>query len=352
MAIRKIPLIHMDDSDAHALMWQSWPEVRALMASAMTTHPVFPLAVALGDPVSRRWLRRRDNPYYGEIARIASDVARRGGWFFNIVYEWGCSTSVAPDPEGPGARMIRVLDWELRGMAHFTQIAEQAGPAGRFYNITWPGYAGVVTGMAPGRFAAAINQGPRATEYHSFWLNEIVARWRMLIAPRNAIPATHLLRRTFEQAPDFESAVAMLMDTARPVATPALFIVSGVERGEGAVIEALGDKRRRHDMTKDAPLGVANAWLSPELHGTPLPPAKEWAGAVNAREDSARRRALVCALQGRPFVGAASLAPPVLNSRTVLVAGLNAASGRAHIEALDSPAPGTLPHVVGRRILQ
>ena len=34
------------------------------------------------------------------------------------------------------------------------------GPAGEFFNITWPGFVGALTAMAPWRFAAAINQAP------------------------------------------------------------------------------------------------------------------------------------------------------------------------------------------------
>jgi hypothetical protein len=244
--------------------------------------------------------------------------------------------------------MIRVLDWELKGMGHHQIVAEQRGPAGAFYNLTWPGYSGVVTALAPGRFAAAINQGPRRIAFRNFWLNEIAARWRMLWVKRGAIPATHLLRMAFESAKDFADAVALLMDTSRSVATPAIFIVSGVHPHEAAIVEALGTTRRRHDMGND-PLGTANAWLSGDLEGVPVPPAREWAGLVTPEQDSANRRAIACRLQGRPFTGANAMPSPVLNSRTVMVAEMNAATGRLMVEALDSPAPGVLPHVVGRR---
>jgi len=345
--VADIPLIALDTSDSFALVKHTWPMTHALMADVLKTHWALPVAVTLGDGLSRRWLKRRNNPYLPEIERIASALGRRGGYFFNIVYEWGCSTSVAPDPAGVGARMLRVLDWELRDMGHHTVIAQQRGPAGPYYNVTWPGYSGVVTGMAPGRFAAAINQGPRHIAFRNFWLNEAAARFAMLRAPRNAIPATHLLRRAFETAPDFSAAVTQLMDTNQPVATPALFVLSGVRPDEGAIVEATGRERRCARMGADV-LGVANAWLSKDLEGAALPPAHEWQDKVTADEDSARRRAGICALQRGAFAGAASLAPPVLNSRTVCVAEMNAATGHMAVETLDRNDGDVLPRVVAR----
>lgn len=345
--VAEIPVVRMDTGDSHALAQRTWPQVCALMTGVMKTHWALPIAVFIGEGMSRRWLRRNENPYLPEITRTADAIHRRGGYFFNICYEWACSTSVAPDPGGTGARMIRVLDWELKEMGGHTVIAEQRGPAGSYFNITWPGYAGIVTGMAPGRFAAAINQGPRHPRSKIFWLNEIAARFAMLRAKSGALPATHLLRMVFESAANFSDAVAMLMDTSRNVATPAIFTVSGTRPDEGAIVEAVGYTRRRHDLG-NAPLGVANAWISSDLEGVPVPPPKEWLGRVTAEQDSANRRAGVCGMQGGAFQGAASMPPPVLNSRTVMVAEMNAATGRMTVEALDSPAPGTIPHVVAR----
>jgi hypothetical protein len=113
-------------------------------------------------------------------------------------------------------------------------------------------------------------------------------------------------------------------------------------------VEAVGHTRRRHEMGS-GPLGTANAWLANDLEGVPVPPAREWAGLVTPEQDSATRRAGACRLQLGPFNGAVSLPVPVLNSRTVMVAEMNAATGRLMVEALDSPAPGVLPRVVGRR---
>jgi hypothetical protein len=44
------------------------------------------------------------------------------------------------------------------------------GPAGEYHNITWPGYVGILTASAPGRFAAAINQAPLWRRTRKPWL--------------------------------------------------------------------------------------------------------------------------------------------------------------------------------------
>jgi hypothetical protein len=187
----EIPLLDLNPTDLAAL-----PQARRLIQAMMDTHPALPMAARLGEGVSRRWLARQASPYRAEIERVAGAMGQPGGWFFNIVYEWACSTSVAADPSGDGTRMIRVLDWGLSGLGRHLVIARQSGPAGDFYNVTWPGYAGVLTAMAPGRFSAAINQAPRPPG----------PPWRWLSA-RDSIPAAHLLRLAFEQAPDYEAAI-------------------------------------------------------------------------------------------------------------------------------------------------
>ena len=78
----------------------------------------------------------------------------------NMSYEWCCSAGVGADPAGIGNRLLRTLDWPMPGLGRAVVVARQEGAAGRYYNVTWPGYVGVLTAMAPGRFSAAINQPP------------------------------------------------------------------------------------------------------------------------------------------------------------------------------------------------
>ncbi|HUH83610.1 MAG TPA: hypothetical protein VLX85_03315, partial [Stellaceae bacterium] len=325
----------------------------ALIEQALAAHPLLPLAARLGDRASRRWLERQNDPYLPEIRHIAERLGRPGAFFLNIIYEWACSTSVAPDPAGRGMRLIRVLDWGLTGIGRYLVLARFATAVGPFVSATWPGYAGVLTAMAPGRFAAAINQAPRLPQSGIGAIDEVLNRWRMLRL-EGALPSPHLLRRVCETARDYAAALAILADERIKLAMPALFILSGIAEGEGAVVEAWGNERRIHPATaaRDLTVGVANDWLNREWRGSPRRHAAEWEKRVKPRENNRIRRDAVCALQRGDFAGAASLAAPVLNGHTVLVAAMNAATGALTVEALDHVVgAGPMPQVVARRAL-
>jgi len=347
----EIPVTDVGTGGAAAL-YDAHPErCAALLATALAAHPLLPLAVRLSDRASERWLARQQDPYLAEIRHIAERLGRPGVYFFNIVYEWACSTSAAPDPTGSGMRHIRVLDWGLAGIGHHLVLARHWSPAGPFLNATWPGYVGVLTAMAPGRFAAAINQAPRIPVSGARLVDEAVNRWRMLRLA-DALPAAHLLRRVCESAPDYKTALAMLADERIALAMPALFSLSGIARGEGAVIEALGAKRRVHRAAPEQgfTIGVANDWLAQGWPGKPRRHAAEWEKRVSPSANNRIRRTAVEALQHSDFAGAAQLAPPVLNGHTVLVAAMNAARGTITLEALDRVAGGgSIPRVVARR---
>ena len=77
--------------------------------------------------------------------------------FSTAPIEWAC-TALARDDDAPW--LVRTLDWPFPGLGRHVEIALMRGAAGDFYNVTWPGFVGVLTAMAPGRFAAAVNQAP------------------------------------------------------------------------------------------------------------------------------------------------------------------------------------------------
>ena len=324
--------------------------IRNLVAAVLATHPALPLAVRIGDPLSRRWLMRQGNPYLDEILSAAAALGRPGAFLLNVIYEWACATSAAPDPAGAGARMIRVLDWGLHGLGTHLVISRQSGPAGEFLNLTWPGFVGVITGMAPRRFAAAINQAPRDTSAGLTWLNAAMIRLAML---RDAatVPASHLLRQVFETAADFDAAVAMLTSPDHALAAPAFFTLSGTEPHRCCVIEARGTARRIHHVGSGTGVGVANDWLEPGFPGAPHAPPPEWRGRLSPAEYNTVRHDRICAAQTGEFAGACDLEPPVINSQTVMVAVMNARTGLLHVEALAARALGRTPVVVARRAM-
>jgi hypothetical protein len=349
----EIPLTDVGTGGAAGLFDAHAERAAALIEQALAAHPLLPLAARLGDRASRRWLERQNDPYLPEIRHIADRLGRPGVYFLNIIYEWACSTSVAPDPAGEGMRLIRVLDWGLTGIGRYLVLARQASAVGPFISATWPGYAGVLTAMAPGRFAAAINQAPRLPASGVGPVDDVLNRLRMLRV-EGALPAPHLLRRVCETAPDYAAALAMLADERIKLAMPALYILSGIAGGEGAVVEALGNERRVHRATtaNDFTVGVANNWLNREWRGSPRRHAAEWENRVTPFENNRIRCNDICALQQGDFAGASALVAPVLNGHTVLVAAISAASGAMTVEALDHVAgAGPVPQVVARRSL-
>ena len=48
-----------------------------------------------------------------------------------------------------------------------------AARGGDFFSVTWPGYVGALTAMAPGRFAASINQAPMWRRMRHRWLRPL-----------------------------------------------------------------------------------------------------------------------------------------------------------------------------------
>jgi hypothetical protein len=349
--VAEIPVIPVGRLPSVELCLRAPEGVRALVAEALSrrSHPLLPHATPLIDRLSHSWLARQANPYLDEICRVAAAIGRPGAFFLNTVYEWACSTSVAADPAGDGARMIRVLDWGLSGIGQHVVVARHESPHGPFYNATWPGYAGVLTGMAPDRFSAAINQAPRVPALGSRALGEIVTRLRMLRS-RGTLPVTHLLRRVFEEAPNFDAALEILADERVDVAMPAIFVLAGIEPHECCVVEALGTLRRVHraEAASGGALGVANQWLSPDLQGTPRNDSVTTGPPTTPEANNAARELMIRALQEGDFVGAADLHEPVLNSHTVMVVAANAKRGEMTVEALDPPIGAIIPCVVAR----
>src|ERR1700761_102988 len=130
---------------------------RALRTACLDLLPA-PLhaALPLFDRAARRSLGRSGSPYMAEIARIAEILDRSGVWLLNASYQWACTALAREETDVPW--LIRTLDWPFHGLGRHVEVARMRGEAGEFFNITWPGYVGALTAMAPARFAACLNQ--------------------------------------------------------------------------------------------------------------------------------------------------------------------------------------------------
>lgn len=232
----EIPLIDIRGQSPVALTKAYPDKARALVSAAANTfgfvsRAASRIALPLGDRASKAWLTQCKNPYAHEIDAIADCLGLRGTHALNICFEWGCTSGVWEIGGSP--RLNRVLDWAFPALGENLVVALQSGPAGDFYNITWPGLTGSFQALGPGRFAAAINQAPMRRHnagYVGDWFNNRVETKR-----QRGLPPAHLLRRVFETAPDFARARDLLCKTE--IAVPAIFILAGTKAGEGCVIE-------------------------------------------------------------------------------------------------------------------
>lgn len=293
----------------------------ALVASAEATYsrPV----IWVADRISRRWLNRSANPHATEIAAVGRRLGRPGAHFLNLSYEWGCTTAVAPDPAGPGQRLNRTLDWPLAGLGQHAVVLRCQGTAGPYDSVTWPGYSGVLTASAPGRFAAAINQAPmhrRGLPMSLDWLLNRFRHWR-----ETGLPPAHLLRVVFEECATYDEARERL--THEPICLPAIFTLAGVEKGKGYVIERLEHVAAVHE----APACASNHWQSDAFSGSA------------SRSNSEGRLAAMTARYRDGTGGSdfAWLAPPVLNETTRLAVSANPARGTLHVQGWEAAGPVT-----------
>ncbi|MGP1256717.1 MAG: hypothetical protein ACTS10_20020 [Kiloniellales bacterium] len=289
--------------------------------------------VRTADALSRRWLARSDNPYLLSIDSLAAEIGRPGGYFLNINHEWGCTTRAGPTPDGRSAQLLRVLDWPYEGLGRQVVAAHLDGPVGPWINLTWPGFAGVIQALAPGRFAAAFNQAPlrEVTGFLPFdWAAARRRWWR-----NDGLPPAHLLRRAFETCGSYAEAKALL--SSAPLALPAIFVLAGCAPDESCVIERLETDARVHEGQPRGSAYAAN-------HFTAFP------GRWRPRGAESEARAAALAAWHQPEGGAkrgamaddlAFLEPPVLNPTTRLALVAEAASGRLSVLGLEHDGPAT-----------
>jgi len=314
-----IPIVDLDGRPPGALVDSHGDRADSLIRAAGKLLPG-PLLSVL-DPLSRRWALKSGNPYIGEISELSGKLGT-GAWFMNFCFEWGCTTGVASDPSNRGMRMLRTLDWPFHGIGENVVVARQSGAAGSFLNITWPGFVGVITAMAPGRFALAINQAPLVRRgYLPLPLDWLVNRIRVFRSRH--LPPAHLARRVMESCRTYDEAKEMLERT--PLALPAFFTLAGTGGNEGCVIE----RTENRAWTHAAPAAVANHWLTPGLLGRPR------------GVDSRRRHRLMNGLSRLPAREFDWMLHPIHNNETRLSVVANATTGKLLVQGWEADGAAT-----------
>jgi hypothetical protein len=268
-ALPVIPIVDVRDGGPLRHARQSPVEARALRDACLGFFPraAMPLVPAL-DRAARRWLNASRSPYVAEIGQIADALDFSGIWMLNASYQWGCTSRALVQDGVPW--LIRTLDWPFKGLGRHVTVARMRGEAGEFFNATWPGYVGALTAMAPGRFAACINQAPmwRRTEHQ--WLRpfDFAANALNIFARVHHVPPDQLLRQVFETCTDYAAARRMLETT--PVARPVMFFLVGCAADERCVIE----RTETGFVTREDDICRANDWV---------PSRPGWEGRISAK---------------------------------------------------------------------
>tara|TARA_Y100001934_G_scaffold280412_1_gene387071 strand:- start:31874 stop:32899 length:1026 start_codon:yes stop_codon:yes gene_type:complete len=280
------------------------------------------IVIGFLDQVSKHWAASAGNPYVDEIRHMARQMPP-GIWFMNLCLEWACTSGVMNDPTAPGMRLLRTLDWPFHGLGRNLVIAKQEGPAGSFLNLTWPGFAGTVQGMAPGRFALALNQAPLVRHLSlPVYVDWLVNRIKVFSSKR--IPPLFLLRCVLETCHSYAQARDLLETT--PIALPAIFSLVGTETGEGCVIERL----ERRAVVHEGPAAAANHWA-----GMTFQPGKP-----RGRE-SLRRHRLMNGFTRSHVENFDWLNFPILNEDTRLAMSANPKAGELRAQGFEADGAAT-----------
>jgi hypothetical protein len=339
-----IPVVDIRKGGPLAHARQNAREARALRDACLGffPRPALPL-VPLLDRASRHWLARSRSPYMAELQKLTAELDYSGVWLLNAAYQWAC-TALARE-EGGKLWLLRTLDWPFHGLGRYTAVAHMAGRCGDFYSVTWPGYVGVLTAMAPSRFAACINQAPMRRRTTHQWLRpldfaaNLVTIWRS----KNVMPPDQLLRLVFETCPDYAAARRLLETT--PVSRPVIYTLIGCAPDERCVIE----RTETGFVSREEETSTANDWV---------PARPGWEGRIGTRRfltssfadaagySRARRDSLKDWQESLSAPGFGWVREPVLNPYTRLAVAMCPASGLLRVVGYDRSADGLLPEPV------
>jgi len=288
----------------------------------------------LSDRRSKKWLKKTKDPYLHEIEAAADILGRRGVYTLNLAYEWGCTSGAYM--VGEAVKLLRVLDWPFPGLGRYIVAALQKGPAGEFYNITWPALSGMYQGMAPGRFAACINQAPLRKKGLGYAGNWLVARFK--VNREKGLPPAHLLRYVFENAKSYAEAKDML--TRTPLAMPVIYVLTGLRPGEGCIIERLEHAAEVKELSAGHVVAASN-----EFHSNFATYGRGW--RPRALDSSGRyAQAMVIDLHDLDQDHFAWIRPPISNRLTRLIMKADAARGSLMVQGYEGSAEVTNPFAI------
>lgn len=272
-------MIRAERENARTLIRNCVEEAEIQTSGSLAGRLAFKAARALL-PKIYRWVGG-ETEYAADIRAWAkgTGIPEEDLIFGNLIYEisqfgscfGGCTATAFNLPGGSGVALVRNMDWPLSGIGELTCIIQYNGPCGTFTSIGWPGFVGVLSAIATGRFSATINQAPQVG------------------LPRAQWPASLALRWAFENTESYEAAVTDLVDT--PMAASAFFLVAGTEPDQAVVIEHTGREAHCRQMRRGV-ISVANHYQSAALQSYNT---IDYLSDSKARSTCARKNAMIAA---------------------------------------------------------
>ncbi len=308
-------------SDEDRMVVQSFiREFRGIkgIASQALSYPLLPVA----DRAALNWFSKNKSPYTQDLEKLRAYFPVSGLIALNFSYEWAC-TSGAFSLEG-APTLVRFLDWPFPKMGVLAMVAHEQEH--HYYNITWPGALGVLQAVAPGRFAAAINQAPIQSHGLGF-LGDWVKN-RKALFKNQEMPPDHLLRYVFENASSYKEAKEMLSRT--PICLPVIYTLTGTCPGEGCVIERTCDEAFIREGNNPA---CANHFEGKFLHTQWIP-----------RPIESHQRSRILGENGEQLISKQKfdhIPYPVMNEKTRLGFVASAASGTFFCQGFEYASPVT-----------
>jgi hypothetical protein len=184
----------------------------------------------IGKPIARAAHGFLGGMHKKEIKQIAAlmEVKPEDVLAANLIYDVttliGCS-SFAYQGEF-GMEHGRCLDWDFPNdyLKKYVGVYEMPGDVTDYKSVTWPGLLGTFTAVKPKGFSVSVNQ---VTSPRSIWD-------ALLALSQGAYPVSWAVREVMETAEGYKDAIDQLKSI--PLLAPALFLVCGVTKEEGAVV--------------------------------------------------------------------------------------------------------------------
>ena len=176
------------------------------------------------------------------FAHLSYEVHRR----YRNPFTWGGGpfgcTSVSFWQPGVGMVHGRNLDWPLIAIRKHTIIIHFDGESGPFSAVTMPGFVGVLSGVAPGRFSVSLNAN-----------EDRLSSWKPNF---RGWCSNLLLRYVLQYCENFSDALELI--SSEPAFAPFFVQLTGTRKGEAAVIAVEPSGNNSVYEMGSFPLGVSN----------------------------------------------------------------------------------------------